>query len=187
MSARPRGGSQMSWWGDWQASRARKRRALAYLQVMLGAPDPVDFEWMNGVVNDERVAHRELAFGRRAIAIIVAERDALDDRTASNVAHLLAAVIDKEASDQPDLGRAWVERWRAYSAALAARSGGESISARLAKVLLAGAGVAQPSSQQIARATQFVIGTRSRANEALRAAFGEASMPEDVRPSAMRV
>ncbi len=153
---------------------------------MLGAPDSIDLEWMNGVVNNERVAHRELAFGRRAIALIVAEHDALDDRTASNVAHLLAAVIDREASNEPEMGRAWIERWRAYSAALAARGGGESISARLAKVLLAGAGVPHATSPEIARATQFVIGTRSRANEALRAAFGEASMPEDVRPSAMR-
>ena len=176
----------MTWWGEWRLARARKRRARAYLQVMLGAPDPIDSDWMSGIARDHGVSQRELAFARRAVALIVAEHDALDDRTASNVAHLLAAVIDREANNGPEMGRAWIERWRAYSAALAARGGGESISARLAKVLLAGAGIESPTSAQIARATQFIIGTRSRANEALRAAFGEASMPEDVRPSAIR-
>jgi hypothetical protein len=57
---------------------------------------------------------------------------------------------------------------------------------RLGRVLLEAAGVANPGTDSLERATQFIGSHRARANEALRAAFGVASLPDDVRPSAMR-
>ncbi len=143
-------------------------------------------QWLASLAPNAQVAERELVFAQRAIGLIVAERDALDDRTASDVAHQLAAVLARETRTQPDLGRAWAERWRTYTATLAVRGDSESPAARLARVLLAGSAVTNPTTEQLVRATQFVLGVRTRANEALRAVFGVASLPEDVRPSALR-
>lgn len=172
---------------EWRATRDRRRRSATYLEALLHPPEPDDLRWLATVAGDGETARRELVFARRAVGLIVAERDALDDRTASDVAHQLAAVVDREARETPAMGRAWAERWRAYTAALAVRGAPEAPASRLARVLLAGAGVAEPSPDALIRATQFIVATRTRANEALRAVFGVASLPEDVPPSAMRV
>jgi hypothetical protein len=172
---------------EWKASRDRRRRSASYLEALLHAPDPADVSWLAALCGQPELARRELVFARRAVGLIVAERDALDDRTASDVAHQLVAVVDREAREAPEMGRAWADRWRAYTAALALRGEAEAPAARLARVFLAGAGVPEPSTEAHVRATQFILTTRTRANEALRAVFGVASLPEDVRPSAMRV
>jgi hypothetical protein len=171
---------------EWRAARERRRRAGTYLDALLTPPEPGDLRWLTDLAGTDALARRELDFARRAIGLIVAERDALDDRTASDVAHRLAEVVAREARVHPEMGRAWSERWRAYTATLAVRGEGEAPAARLARVMLGGAGVTRPNTEQMVRATQIVLATRSRANEALRAAFGAASLPEDVRPSAMR-
>lgn len=173
--------------GEWRAARERRRRSASYLDALLHAPDAPDVTWLEGLCGSGDIARRELALARRAIGLIVAERDALDDRTASDVAHQLAAVLDREVRETPAMGREWAERWRSYTAALAVRGEAESPSARLARVLLAGAGVLEPRTDDLVRATAFVVATRARANEALRSVFGVASLPEDVRPSALRV
>lgn len=175
--------------GEWRAGRERRRRAASYLSALVASPatdDAAAGAWLSGVTGDAALAARELAFARRAVGLIVAERDALDDRTASDVAHGLAAVVAREARDAPEHGRAWAQRWRAYTATLAVRGDGEAPAARLARVMLAGAGVASPSTDDLVRATQYILAVRTRANESLRAAFGVASLPDDVRPSALR-
>ena len=127
-----------------------------------------------------------MAFARRAIGLIVAERDALDDRTAADVAHQLAPVVAAEARRDAEAGRLWTERWRSYTTALAVRGNPESPAARLARVLLSGAGLMEPTADDLQQITAFVHETRGNLNEHLRAAFGAASLPEDVRPSALR-
>ncbi len=176
----------MGLWAEWRAQRERSKRASAYLGQSLRTPDPVDVAWLVSIGVPETVALRELTFAKRAIGLIVAERDALDDRTASDVAHQLAPVVSREARGTVDLGREWGERWRAYTAALAVRGNVEAPGTRLARVLLAGAGVGELSSEQLLRATQFVQNTRSAANVALRDVFGVATLPDDIRPSALR-
>ena len=176
----------MGMWAEWRAQRERSRRAAAYLGQLLRTPEQADVSWLSSLGVPEPVALRELTFAKRAIGLIVAERDALDDRTASDVAHQLAPVISREARGTVDLGREWGERWRAYTAALAVRGSVEAPATRLARVLLAGARIAEPSADQLARTTQFVHETRSAANVALRDVFGVASLPDDVRPSALR-
>jgi hypothetical protein len=57
---------------------------------------------------------------------------------------------------------------------------------RLANVLLDGAGVSSPSPELLQQTTRYVQETRGALNESLRTAFGAASLPEDVRPSALR-
>jgi hypothetical protein len=173
--------------GEWRAARERERRARVYLGALLAPPPADDLAWLaaQGGVADVAVAQRELAFARRAVGLIVAERDALDDRTAADVAHALGRVVAAEARRTPASGRAWAERWRAYVRAMAVRGGGESPAARMARVLLAGAGIAAPSRQQLGRVAQVVTTMRVEANAALTAAYGAASLPEDVPPSAL--
>lgn len=172
--------------GEWRATRERRRLAATYLHALLSAAEPADTQWLASVSGDANVAQRELTFARRALALIVAERDALDDRTASDVAHELTSVTEQEARRDQSAGKAWPVRWRAYTDAFAVRGATEAPAVRLARVMLAGAGVAEPSPELLARATQCVHAIRAKANESLRAAFGVASLPDDVRPSAMR-
>ncbi len=175
----------MSFLSEWRASRERRRRANAYLGAVLDGAETRDVEWL-AIAAGRDVASRELTFARRALALIVAERDALDDRTASDVARELVPIVDGEARRDPQLGRAWSERAREYTAAFVARGSVESPTARFARVLLNGASVNSADSATFASATQFVQISRAKANEALRAAFGSASLPEDVRPSAIQ-
>jgi hypothetical protein len=176
----------MGFWADWQASRARRQRVGVYLNHLLREPEAVTLQWLSTRAGSAGAARRELAFLRRAIGLIVAERDALDDRTASDVAHQLAPVVAAEARHDADMGRLWGERWRAYTAALAVRGTPESPTARLARILLSGAGLTEPTVDDMQRATAHVQDTRALLNEQLRMAFGAASLPEDVRPSALR-
>lgn len=177
----------MSFLTEWRAQRERRRRAIVYLGVITQHVAPADIEWLTRITagGNERLAMRELQFARRAIGLIVAERDALDDRTASDVAHELAAEISSEGRRDSTTGRAWSERWRAYTGALAMRGSTESPAARLARVMLAGSGLEAPTHEQLVRGTQYVLAVRSAANEALRTAYGSANLPEDVRPSAL--
>ena len=175
----------MGMWAEWRAQRERGRRASTYLGRLLRTPDQADITWLGSAGVKVPLAVRELTFATRAIGLIVAERDALDDRTASDVARQLAAVMNREARGTVDLGREWGERWRAYTAALAVRGNAETPATRLARVLLAGTGIAEPSQEQLVRATQFVNETRGAANVALRDVFGVASLPDDIRPSAL--
>lgn len=178
----------MSFLSEWRVARERRRRASVYLAAITQHVAPADIEWLARICEgrDERLAARELQFARRAVGLIVAERDALDDRTASDVAHQLATVISSEGRRDSVAGRAWSERWRSYTSALAARGSTESPAARLARVMLAGSGVSSPTQEQLVRGTQYILVVRTAANEALRTAYGSASLPEDVRPSAVR-
>lgn len=176
----------MGFWADWQAARARRQRVEVYLTHLIRDPEPTIVSWLAARCVSESVARRELTFARRAIGLIVAERDALDDRTAADVAHQLAPTIAAEARRDAELGRQWSERWRAYTGALAVRGNPETPAVRLARVLLHAAGVSTPDVETVQRATVFVQETRAALNEQLRVAFGAASLPEDVRPSAIR-
>ncbi|HEY0930286.1 MAG TPA: hypothetical protein VGE27_10245 [Gemmatimonas sp.] len=176
----------MGFWSEWQAARERRRRVASYLSHVLREPDAEQLRWLSAVASDPASAARELRYARRAVGLIVADRDALDDRTAADVAHLLAPVIASEARQNAKSGRGWNDRWLAYTAALAVRGSVEAPAGRLARVLLEGAGVTAPSPEVVHQATEMIQQYRGALNEALRAAFGDAALPEDVRPSALR-
>lgn len=176
----------MGLWSDWRVGRERHRRALRYLAQLTQPVDQQLLKRFVGVGISSDMAGRELAFAWRAIGLIVADRDALDDRTASDIAHILAPVIAVESRRDEGLGREWNARWRAYTAALAARGTPDSPPVRLAKVLLDGAGTTEPSGEQLQVSTEIIQQMRVTLNEALRSAFGAASLPENVKPSAMQ-
>jgi hypothetical protein len=177
----------MSLLADWRLTRERRRRAALYLAALRHDVAPSDIAWLARLTTplSEKVALRELLFARRAVALIVSERDALDDRTASDVAHELAAEIAAEGRHDSAAPSAWHERWRTYTGALAARGSTEAPAVRLARVMLQGAGVTNPGAAELQQGTQYISVVRSAANEALRKAFGAASLPDDVRPSAL--
>jgi hypothetical protein len=177
----------MSFLAQWRHARDRRKRAAVYLTSIGQELPSADIAWLSALAPgaSRECAGRELAFARRAVALIVAERDALDDRTASDVAHELGAARSIEARRDGDVARAWSNRWLAYTNALAARGSSEAPAARIARVMLEGAGVSQATPEVLLEATQVINMFRSSANEALRQAFGAASMPEDVRPSAL--
>ena len=175
----------MGMWGEWRASRERRMRAERYLGTVLRDPSTTELQWLQSLgVSGERAA-RELVFCRRAVGLIVAERDALDDRTAADVAHLLAPVIAGEGRRDPEYGEAWAERWRAYTAALAVRGSAEAPAVRIARVMLAAVGIPEPMPEVLQHATRYVMDTRGQCNESLRAAYGVATLPEDVKPSTL--
>lgn len=176
----------MGLWSDWQAARDRRRRVDQYLARVLHAPAAVEVAWLEGAGVARAVALRELEFARRAIGLIVSERDALDDQTAADVAHQLAPALGVEARRDPDMARLWNERWRSYTGALAVRGITEGPAVRLARVLLAAAGVDTPAEPLLQRAARYVMDVRTELNEVLRATFGAVSLPDDVRPSALR-
>lgn len=175
----------MGLWTEWQVARERRRRVESYVGHMLREPDPAIQVALEAVAGSG-VARRELRFALLAIGLIVAERDALDDQTAADVSHQLQPLLAVEARRDPDVGRLWPERWSEYSAALARRGSPDPPPTRLARVLLQGVGVSAPEAALLSRATQFVQDHRAALNDALRAVFGAAALPDDVRPSALR-
>jgi hypothetical protein len=66
------------------------------------------------------------------------------------------------------------------------RGNPESPAARLARVLLSGVGVVDPAADDLLQGPAYIQDTRAVLNEQLRVAFGAASLPEDIRPSALR-
>lgn len=171
---------------EWKATRERRRRAESYLAQRIAPPDPADVTWLEQLTGNTDLATRELIYARRAIGLLVAERDALDDQTASDVAHALNIALETRAMKLVGTQAEWAARWRGYAETMAERGHNEAPTLRLARVLLRGAGVADPNDAVLARATEFFASDRARANEALREAFGVATLPEDVRPSALR-
>ena len=77
-------------------------------------------------------------------------------------------------------------RLRALGQAMTARSSPEPTGARLGKALLFAGWLELPVRPDIERAGAIVSRYLEQANEALRRAFGTATLPENVPPSAIR-
>lgn len=159
---------------------------LSYVREVTGPVDSSEYSWLTGISGGSSIAARELVFLRRAIGLIVADRDALDDRTASEIAHELAPMIASESRRDPEIGKEWNTRWRAYTSAMALRGTAEPPASRLAVVFLTGVGISHPTDEQSRGAALLVQRERVAMNEALRKALGTASLPDNVKPSAMQ-
>jgi hypothetical protein len=174
----------------WREQRLLRQRAAGYVRTLAVEPEESTVDWLAREVTrgDADRARWELRYARRALGLLVAGRDALDDRTASVVARELASSLGRDrnvAADKLALAERQLNaRLRAYGEALATRGAGEPTAARLGRALLASAGFAgEPPGPLVARAGELLSGYAARSNEALRAAFGTASLPEDVAPS----
>ena len=174
---------------SFREDRALVARSAAYADALMLEPDADDVEWLARVATrgDEDHARWELRYLRRAVGVLVSQRDALDDRTHSQVLRTLVQRMARDPHVDADLRelseRQFDARLSAYRDAMTSRGHGTPV-LRVAQNLLAFSGgpirAADPIVQQGA---ELVAGYRHAANEALRLAFGTAELPEDVPPS----
>lgn len=174
----------------WRAERTLRRKAEQYVTQLAGEPAATDVSWLatTATRGDEDHARWELRYARRAIALIVAQRDALDDRTSSAVASVIADAFERDDridSDRRDLAeRQFNARLSAYRDALGARVPDATV--RLGQTLIAFSGGSfRDADATVRRAGEIVAGYAREASEALRGVFGAAALPENVPPSAM--
>ena len=179
----------MPFFTRWRKERQRQRHADTYVAALLREPLDADVAWLSKAATrgDDDHARWELRYARRAIGLLVAQRDAMDDRTGSLVAQVLGASFEEDQRiDQGRFGlveRQFNARLSAYRDALAARS--PDTRARLGQTLLAFAGGSfRDVDDTVRRAGDVLAGYEHEANETLRSAFGSAALPEQIPPSA---
>jgi hypothetical protein len=179
-------------WREWQATRRDRRRASTYVISLLEEPLEADASWLaeHATGGDDDHARWELRYARRAIGLIVAQRDALDDETASLVARELASTLDRDRNvDSAKMRIAEQQlnaRIKGYSAAYAERVPGIPLAERLGHTLLDFSGVrGMPAKDISAGAAEITSRYLAETGDALRSAFGVAALPEDIAPSAI--
>ena len=177
----------------WRAERDLRRRALAYVDSLLEEPTDADAQWLaeKATRGDADHARWELRYARRATGLLSAERDALDDRTASAVAREISESWGKDrniaAGKRHIAEQQFNLRLRALNQALTARSAPEPTGTRLGRALLLGAGAEALPTADVDRAGAILSRYLEMANETLRKVFGTATLPEDLPPSAIRM
>jgi hypothetical protein len=169
--------------------RALLRRSAAYAGALMQEPAVDDVEWLSehATRGDGDHARWELRYLRRAVGILVAQRDALDDRTPSETLRALLKRMHKDPNVDDELRelaeRQFNARLSAYRDAFTSRGHGTA-ALRVAQNMLAFAGGPIRSDDPIVqRGAALVAAYLAAANEALRASFGAAELPEDVAPS----
>ena len=179
----------MWFWQRWRGERDRARRAARFVDTLRREPEPEAVEWLarHGSHGDADHAAWELRYARRALGLIVAERDALDDGTASVVGVALAASLRTDpaipAGSLERVERQLGARVRSYAEAIATRRGGVTPAAQLGTALLAFAGTGtDPYGETVDRAAQIMGRYLDEANAALVECFGAAALPD--RPAA---
>jgi hypothetical protein len=182
----------MGFWQRWQADRALRQRALVFLRRLEHDPPEQDIQWLarHGTAGDIDHARWELRYARRALGLLAAERDALDDQTASAVAKALSDSLARDpniAAEKREVAERQLNaRLRAYGEALAQRRAPEPTAARLGRALLVFAGRTEGiKPDEVAKAGELLSGYLAEWNDALRKTFGAAQLPEDLPPSAV--
>src|SRR5438270_511527 len=113
----------------WRAERDLQRKAAGFVAVLFAEPDPADAQWLAATATRGDLDHAqwELRYARRALGLIAAQRDALDDRTASIVARELSEAFSRDsriaAGMTETAERQFNARLSAYREGLAAKAG----------------------------------------------------------------
>src|SRR5215831_19635557 len=119
----------MPFFPRWRADRDAQRKAARYVATLFVDPATRDVEWLaqNATRGDVDHATWELRYARRALGLIAAQRDALDDRTASIVARVITEALARDkniASAMTETAeRQFNARLSAYRDGLAAKAG----------------------------------------------------------------
>lgn len=178
---------------EWRTERDRQRRARSVVAALRREPHEADVAWLADAAADGDADHArwELRYARAALGLLVAQRDALDDRTAAEIsAALLAAQAEDPgvALDRRELAEMqFNERLTAYREAMQLRGGTVSASDRVGRCLLAFASDgARTAGTPLAYAIELLERYAEEAGEVLRETYGEARLPEDVKPSVLR-
>jgi hypothetical protein len=176
----------------WRGDGGMRRKATSFVATLMREPERDDVEWLtrSATKGDADHARWELRYARRALGLIVAQRDALDDRTGSAVARVLTEAIARDsnvdASTLEIAERQFNARVSAYRDGLDSRSSGTPVETRLGQTLFAFSGGAfRDATADVARAGELLNRYASEAHQSLRDAFGTAELPEDVPPSAI--
>ncbi|MEP7384572.1 MAG: hypothetical protein ABI910_23060 [Gemmatimonadota bacterium] len=175
---------------EWRSEWRLKRGLTGYVAALMSDPDPSDVDWLAAAATsgDTDRAAWELRYARRALGMVVSQRDALDDRTSSLVARELAAAQQADRKVAPAMlkvaERQFNDRLSAYRDVLTSRVPSEGTGARLGRTLLQISGAARAPDDLIARAAEILARYVGEANEALRLAFGAPTLPPDALPSA---
>lgn len=167
----------------WTLDRDQRRRASSYVTALFIEPAEDDVAWLSehGTDCDTDHARWELRYARRALGLLAAQRDALDDRTAS----LVAAALARELANDPAVAPGKIRmaerqlnaRLSAYGDALMNREG-EGSGWHLGRALLEFAGHRDAARPEIvAHAGDLLARYMGEANEALRKSFGAATLP----------
>jgi hypothetical protein len=179
----------MLFFDKWRSERQLQRKASQFVDAIESEPASDDVAWLANTATrgDDDHARWELRYAKAALGLLVAQRDALDDRTASLVGRALSDRFesdDRIDRDRRDLAsRQFNARLSAYRDAFGARAA--AARGVLGQTLLAFAGGAfRNADEQVARASGILAGYEREANEALRSVFGAAALPEHVPPSA---
>ena len=175
---------------EWREARQLQRKADQYVAVVTSEPNASDVAWLAQAATrgDDDHARWELRYARRAIGLLIAQRDALDDRTGSVVGRALTEAFHRDERidrDRRDLAeRQFNARLSAYRDALGAR--GPDSAVRLGQTLIAFSGGSfRDIDGNVRRAGETLEGYVKEANESLRSVFGTAALPEHVPPSAL--
>src|SRR5688500_17899154 len=85
-------------WREWREARAHARRVRSYVATVRAEPADDDARWLAAAAAGGDVDHArwELRYARRALGLLAAQRDALDDRTPSAIARELTASLARE-------------------------------------------------------------------------------------------
>jgi hypothetical protein len=177
--------------GRWRAERQLQERSERYVTGLLSEPAAADVAWLAEAATRGDADHAawELRYARRALGLVCAQRDALDDQTGAAVAHAMAAAFDFDRAigrDRLELAhRQFNARLSAYRDALGARATAAT-TASLGRTLLAFAGGSfREVDANVTRAGELLSGYLAEANDSLRRIFGVASLPEHVPPSSI--
>lgn len=175
----------------WRAERELQRKAAAYVSALFREPAQSDVDWLteNATRGDVDHARWELRYARRALGLIAAQRDALDDRTASVVAREISEAFARDRNVAAGMletaQQQFNARLSAYRDGLAARAGAPT-PIRMGQTLFAFAGGSfRLHDDNIVRAGELLGAYLAEANEALRESFGKVVLPENVAPSAL--
>ena len=177
-------------WREWREARALSKRVQSYVAAVRAEPADEDARWLAAVAAGGDVDHArwELRYARRALGLLAAQRDALDDRTPSAIARELAASFAREpmvdAAKLAIAERQFNQRLRAYSEVLSERLVGEPTASRLGRVLLGFAGSGRPGRlEEVTHAGALLTRYLAEGSAALERTFGAAELPEHVAPS----
>jgi hypothetical protein len=181
--------TRVSKWTTQQIEREWERHASAYVSALMTEPEPAAVDRLAAIGDlDADHARWELRYVRRALGLLIAGRDALDDRTASLVGQALAKAVEHDPSAAPAMrsvsATQFNARLRLYRDLMGRRGAARTPVAQLGEALVGFAG-GRPGNDQSAWAASWIAEELDRCNEALRQEFGAVDLPEDVAPSAL--
>lgn len=177
----------------WRASKERERRAQAVAAGLGREPESTDVAWLAEAAagGDEDHARWELRYARAALGLLMAQREALDDRTAAEIAEAIGRMLERDpriAEDRRELAvQQFNGRLLAYREAMNLRGGPISAADAVGRCLLAFASDgARTAGAPLGYAIELLERYGGEATELLGAVYGRVTLPEDVPPSVVR-